>query len=527
MEHSRHRAYCQASEPDHGLKFCATRAEECIRFGIHLYRTTHETMFPSSSNGLLAIAYLFLAANSAPAPLNDPGITVSARLVAEARAPAPEPQFLGGLVGGLVGPVGTLTTTAVQALNSTLAQLLYPKPTSSPKTTNDVLNYLQKRYQNKDKTGYISNGIDYALNGILTTLTGAQGFRGATIAQGSQGINSFTNNNPAPPKTIYPRAATSDPKFSLSESALRSAIYIPATFKASNAPNPVLLVPGTGAFGGVTYEGNFAKILQANPSIGQPLWLNVPNALLMDAQLNAEYVTYAINYVNAITGKKVNVIAWSQGNVDTQWSLKYFPSTRTTAKQLISISPDFHGTVLANLIDIGTDVADIYPMAESILQQEYNSNFITQLRKTNGDSAYIPTTTFYSALFDEIVQPQADPNASAFINDARKVGVSNNEIQAVCGAAPAGIFGTHESLLFNGFVITLALQALTKGRAVQASEIDLTTACQSAVYPGLALVDVLETEALIPFAGINILEYIGAGRGSFDEPALKAYATAS
>lgn len=478
-------------------------------------------MAPLGSYNLLAASLFLFTTNGAPASTRN--VEYSTATV-DVRAPAPEPQAVSGLIGGLVGTAGTLTSTVVQALNGTLAELLYPKPTGSPSNIDDVLNYLQQRYQDKGNTGYVNNGINYALNGILPTLTGAKGFQGASIAEGSQGINSFTNGNAPPPKTIYPRASSSDPKFSVSETALRSAIFIPSTFNAKNSPNPVLLVPGTGAFGGINFEGNFAKILQANPSIGQPVWLNIPSAVLMDAQVNSEYITYAINYVNAITGKKVNVIGWSQGNLDTQWALKYFPSTRASTKQLISVSPDFHGTVLANLIDIGTDTVDVPPMAQAILQQEYNSKYVTQLRKNGGDSAYVPTTTFYSAFFDEIVEPQQGTGASAFINDARGVGVSNNEIQNVCGNAPAGAFGTHESLLFNGFVMTLALEALKKGRAVQASEIDLGTVCQQAVYPGLDLIDVLETEALIPLAAVNILEYIGTGQAAFDEPPLKSYA---
>jgi hypothetical protein len=467
---------------------------------------------------LLATSLLLLCANGAPAPVHESDPTIANR------APAPEPQLLGGLIGGLVGATSTLTATVVEALNGSLTELLHPKPTGSPKNTGDVLSYLQKRYSSRNNTGYVQNGINYALNGILPTLIEARGIQGAMIVEGSQGINSFTNSNPAPPKTIYPRAQSTDPEFSVSETSLRAAIYIPSTFDAKKAPNPVLLVPGTATFGGVVYDGNFAKILQADPSIGQPVWLNVPEALLMDAQLNSEYVAYAINYINAITGSKVNVIGWSQGNLDSQWAFKYFPSTQASTKQLISISPDFHGTVVASLVDIVADIG-VVPSTQSLLQQEYNSHYITQLRKNGGDSAYVPTTTFYSALFDEIVQPQQGTGASAYMNDARGVGVSNNEIQNVCGIAPAGAIGTHESLLFNGFVVSLALEALKKGKAVQASEIDLATVCQLAVYPGLDLIDVLETEALVPLGAINVLEYIGAGKGALEEPALKPYAT--
>jgi len=278
------------------------------------------------------------------------------------------------------------------------------------------------------------------------------------------------------------------------------------------------MVPGTGSTGCLTFGSNFIKQFTGS-SFADPVWLNIPDFLLDDAQVNSEYVAYAINYISGISGNKnVSVIAWSQGNLDTQWAFKYWPSTRNITNDFINISPDFHGTELAY---ISCPEFPELPCPPSVIQQEYNSNFVSRLRMSGGDSAYVPTTSIYSAT-DEIVQPQEGTGASAYILDAREVGVSNSEVQIVCSGEPAGGLYTHEGVLYNPLAYALAVDALTHAGPGQTSRLDLSSICSNIVSPGLSLADVIATEGNIPVAGVAILLYEPK---QTNEPPIMAYAT--
>ncbi|KAF2084428.1 alpha/beta-hydrolase, partial [Saccharata proteae CBS 121410] len=331
------------------------------------------------------------------------------------------------------------------------------------------------------------------------------------------GENSQTNwNSKNPAKSIFPKLNWKDAPFSLTEQQLREVIYIPSTFTWGKKP-PVILVPGTGAIGGENYGSNYIKLLTGT-SYADPVWLNIPGFMLRDAQVNSEYVAYAINYIKETTGQKPSLIGWSQGNLDIQWAHKYWPSTRQNSKQHIAISPDYHGTILA---DVLCPNFPKLPCPPSVIQQEYNSAYITQLRKNGGDSAYIPTTNVFSTT-DEVVQPQSIPSASAILNDARNVGVTNNELQQICNGKPAGLFYTHEGVLYNPVAFALAKDALIHGGPGQVGRIDLNDLCQEFATDGLSLTDVVATEGVIGIAAAALLAYEAK---LYAEPALMKYAT--
>lgn len=127
------------------------------------------------------------------------------------------------------------------------------------------------------------------------------------------------------------------------------------------------------------------------------------------------------------------------------------------------------------------------------------------------------------SIFDEIVQPQIDPNASGALNDARDVGVTNVELQSVCGPLlPGGaVYNDHEGVLINALAYALAVDAIKNGGPSKLSRVDTNFQCNQFATPGLSLPDIFATYALIPIAAFNILAFPKKSAG---EPLIKSYA---
>ncbi|CAI7639662.1 unnamed protein product [Penicillium manginii] len=320
-----------------------------------------------------------------------------------------------------------------------------------------------------------------------------------------QDINSSTNNNTLnPSQPIYPKKHPKDAPYSQSEKDLRSAIFIPETFEhGTTNKTPILLIPGTAIPAGTTYHFSYAKLLN-DSDIADPVWLNIPGNSLGDIQVNAEYVAYAMNYISSITGRQIGVISWSQGGIDVQWALKYWPSTRAIVDDFMALSADFHGTVLAAVCLLPSPLC-----TPSIKQQVYDSALIRTLRggSEGGDSAFVPTTSVYSG-FDEVVQPQVGTGASAFLGDVRGVGVSNVQVQGACAGLPGGGPYLHETMLVNPLAWALFVDAITHDGPGELSRVDLGTVCGQLVAPGLGVDDLLETEAMtLVYASLDTLAY--------------------
>jgi hypothetical protein len=456
---------------------------------------------------LPSLALLSVTALAAPAP----AVEVQERQIGD---------LLGGLlsggssvVSGLIGDViGAAEALDVNKLTYALVRI---KPIKRPSSIADAQNIASKIWAaptgRQDFYPAIATQIAAGLGPLLDDTLNTALVGGLPV-----GENSDNNNNPKPPVSIYPRKGNSDAPYSLSEEALRKAIYIPSGFTYGKV-RPILMLPGTGSYGGIVFRNNLRKLLTGS-SYADPVWLNVPLAMLNDTQANSEYIAYAINYISAVsTSNKDNlaITSWSQGGLDAQWVFKYWPSTRSVVKDFLPVSADFHGTTFANGICL------LPICGPSFLQQEYNSNYVRSLRLNGGDSAYVPTTSFYSGFFDEVVEPQQGTGASAYMLDARGVGVTNHEVQRICGGKLGGGFYGHASTLAHPLVYALIVDALTNAGPGQLSRINVASVCNNIIAPGLDLDDYISTLGLIPIAGVGLLAYPDRRT---EEPALRGYA---
>lgn len=458
----------------------------------------------------IAIALVGLAGSVIAAPPPAPQVTPPPSL-----AELEERGLIGGLLGGVLGAVFSDINSAVSAGNLGALTSALKKVTATA-TPTDVAqaSATLAAIQSASPSSLFEYAAALAANGLV--VNDISSLLTSTLGQFT-GANSLTNSNPNPKTSVYPKKGACDAPYSLSETALRQAIHIPSTFTYGKKP-PVILFPGTGNTGYQTFSGNLIPLL-TGVSYADPVWVNVPGQLLNDAQSNAEYAAYAINYIASLTSRNVSMIAWSQGNIDSQWAYKYWPSTRLITSDHIAISPDYKGTVIANVADLTGLTRD-----PSVLQQEYFSKFITTLRSNNGDSGYVPTTVLYSGFFDEIVEPQQGTGASAYLLDARGVGVTNTEVQLTCPGGVAGSFYTHEGMLYNPITFALVQDALTHVGPGETSRIKLPTLCTQYLATGLNLGNFLATENSVVIALLSLLLYTPKLAA---EPSISAYATAT
>lgn len=235
----------------------------------------------------------------------------------------------------------------------------------------------------------------------------------------------------AKPLPLAGRDVTKDAPYTVPVSTLSSAIECPSSTPIGDAPGGVvLLVHGTGSTGEESWGSTpYASLLpQLSPGF-DICWITLPGRSQGDIQVSAEYVAYNVAPLasKSKTGT-ISVIGHSQGNLDIQWALNFWPSTRPLVKSFTSLAGDFNGTdegpflcSIGNLTSTGCTPATIQ-QSTTRLTGGGPSAFLAALH-TFGGKALVKTTSLFTR-YDDVIQSEQEPYPTSRLPGADSIAVS-------------------------------------------------------------------------------------------------------
>ncbi|KXP11843.1 esterase/lipase family protein [Tsukamurella pseudospumae] len=276
-----------------------------------------------------------------------------------------------------------------------------------------------------------------------------------------------------------------------------------------DGPEPVLLIPGTASTPESAFGWNSMKAFREE---GTPFCsVTLPDEANADIQRSAEYVVHALRKMNSSSGKKVQIVGWSQGGGPLpRWALKFWPDTRHMVDNLIGIDPDNHGSAVVNLLGCGVINTFCSP---ALWQQRPDSHFISTLNRGGMTYPEVNYTVLYLN-FSNVVEPSVHGESQSLPPGPN---VTNVSLQGTCGG-PLSLPSDHATAV--GLPITASLIRATlsnPGRPLQKASIN-ASACTKTLPAIQENIGIIANNYLQQFTRSIPRHSVPA------EPALRAYA---
>ena len=210
------------------------------------------------------------------------------------------------------------------------------------------------------------------------------------------------------------------PRLTVPARQLRSAVSCTRGIREDHR-DPILLVPGTDLTPKANYSWNYERAFAARG------WaycaVALPQRATGDIQVAGEYVVYAIRRLARQSGRRVDILGYSQGGMVPRWALRFWPDTRRLVRSFVALDPSNHGTLDAN-------AACQQQCSAADWQQAAGSRFMRALNSYAETFAGIDYTVIYSRT-DEIVVPNLDSSGSSSLHTGRGR-IRNIAVQQIC-----------------------------------------------------------------------------------------------
>ncbi|MEU2506578.1 alpha/beta fold hydrolase [Streptomyces sp. NPDC007863] len=293
-----------------------------------------------------------------------------------------------------------------------------------------------------------------------------------------------------------PANAAAEPVLATPIATFDAALHCPSSF-AHPDREPVLLVHGTSSTADESWGWGYAPALR---DAGYDVCtVDLPNRSMGDIQDSTEYVVHAINKIQAATGRKVDVIGHSQGNMQMRWALKWWPSLQAKVDDAVFLANPGHGIGAGNLFCTGL-------CAPALHQFSVGSNFLAALNAGDETPGAVSYTNLYS-LTDEAIVP---------VTTAPVSGSANISMQSVC----PGRTVTHFGFLYDSVAYGLVVDALSHSGTADPGRLPLGK-CLDVNLPG---VSAAEATAATGVAAANMNAELLNATKVWVEPSLRAYA---
>lgn len=173
-------------------------------------------------------------------------------------------------------------------------------------------------------------------------------------------------------------------------------------------------------------------------------------------QVSSQYVAYNLHQISSLSGgMQTAVISHSQGGPDTQWALRFWPSTRNITRAFIPLSPDFAGIELFDSKLSDVCVGDLCQAC--LWQQSAGSNYYTAMHDDTFGT-FVPTTSIWSQS-DGVVMPAQ--------NNAQLPSATVLSVQDLC----PGRIVQHVFMTIDAAAYAIALDALNNGGTASISRV--------------------------------------------------------
>jgi hypothetical protein len=275
--------------------------------------------------------------------------------------------------------------------------------------------------------------------------------------------------------------------------------------------DPVLLVHGTFADSDINWSWNYGEAL---PARGEPTCtVDLPDLSAGDIQVSTEYVVYAIRALARESGRKVGVIGFSQGGLESRWALRWWPDLRHRVSDLIMLNTPNQGSIFPDGL-----CTSPYSCAASMYQMRSDSAFLAALNRGRQAVGAVPSTAVVTNDDATFVLPQQGELAGKGRN------ITSVAVQDLCPDhhfVPAEF--AHVSLAFDGPAYAIATDALDHKGPAKLSRIDAGAACSQPTMPGVTLDEAFAK--LAQYAGM-LTSLLGPdGPKAQGEPPLACYVT--